>query len=255
MSTFREERLKRTDWDKVGTQALADELFAILHTVSTEGTAGPLKVGSNGVEAPITFEMPDLGQPPPGVQYVMGGTQYVINPVPGSYNPVTIPSVALPPLVPGSPPIVPPPYTPAGPVGGSLPPPYPPPPPYAPGSPPTVPPPPPGTGGGGNPFPDLDTSGGTDEGAPAANPPAMPFSATVIVRSGSGQDYVVDLWLSDPNTSPRWGRLPASAPMLDDEEVIPAGTELQGQCYYFSAGGRLGITVYLYPPVWAEEDA
>lgn len=203
-------RLLRTKWRE--PQKLAEELFAILSYEGPLTHRGTLKI------------IPDDGDPAIEVQ------------IPGTVPEDPLITATHPPTEPGDPfepigyvPFVPDPDAPG--TGGGF---------NSPDSP----------GGSGNQLPDRDDSGDvSDPGSRQDDPRATPVTTLGRVVSGSGENYMVGVWLNDPEEGDAdyWMVIPAKVMQIDSGETVPVDSVVFVTLFY--PAGRAGVVAYLQPPV------
>lgn len=216
-------RLRREEWGPNDLTLFAEEIISFLESVNENGL-GPLIIQSNGTEPPLSIRSPYNGGAPAPIQYIHGGTQWNIPAIPGAFDPVLIPDPIVP-QIPGLPI-----YEPIDTGGG---------------------------GGGTSPpsLPDRDESGDTLPDPPQDDPPSLPYPAFCRIVSGTGKNYVVDIWLADPEemTASPWARFPAYCPQIDEDDEIPVDTVLPCVVFTIVSSGVSVAKVYIQPAVFLEE--
>lgn len=105
-----------------------------------------------------------------------------------------------------------------------------------------------GGGGGGGGVTPADVDFGTPAD-PAGQPQSFPFVMYGIIQGGSGNNYTVRCWMTDPSSGAPLGDFPCLQDQIDPSETIPSGTHCLVWCSLgtgFHVGAmRLTVPVYL----------
>jgi hypothetical protein len=84
---------------------------------------------------------------------------------------------------------------------------------------------------------------------PSALAPQFPVMLYGIVQSGTGHNYNVTCWITNPSSGTPLGTFPCYQSQIDDNETIPPGTECQIWCAIAAGntltGFRMNVPVFL----------